>query len=162
MSVLQDEQNPITCDQLVEITNAVWQSFVETELEWMPVDGDSVTAFTSGVAHYAGVVQVAGDVRAMVLLQSSPELVHVATRAMFMMEPEEVTDSELADAFGELVNMIGGNIKGLFEGANQLSLPTVTRGQDHEVLAPGTQLVEFADFNSNGQKLRVSVWRPSN
>jgi chemotaxis protein CheX len=160
MSVIQDEQNPITCDHLVEITQAVWQSFVDAGLEWWPVHGESVGSFTSGVAHYAGVVQVTGDVRAMVLVQSSPELVHIATRSMFMMEPDEVTDVELADAFGELVNMIGGNIKGLFEGANQLSLPTVTRGRDHEVLAPGTQLVEFADFTSNQQKLRVSVWRP--
>jgi chemotaxis protein CheX len=159
MTVTEEyEPTPVSADQLVEITQAVWQSFVDIELEPWIVESRSFCAPPE--AHIDGVVQITGAVQAMVLVQGTQKLAFDATCAMFAMEPEEVTDSELADAFGELTNMIGGNIKGLFEGVNQLSLPTVTRGRDHEVLSPGTSLVDVAEFVCRGERLRVSVWRP--
>ena len=53
---------------------------------------------------------------------------------MLMMEPEELTDeSEIADGFGEIANMIGGNFKNAWveEGKTMdLSIPAVTFGAD--------------------------------
>jgi chemotaxis protein CheX len=159
MTVTEEfEPTPVTAEQLVEITQAVWQSFVGMDLE--PVPTDTLRFGEDGKSHIDGVVQIAGTQQAMVLVQGTAQLALDATCAMFAMEPDEVTDGELADAFGEVTNMIGGNIKGLYEGLNQLSLPTVTRGRDHEVLSPGTSLVDVADFDCRGERLRVSVWRP--
>jgi len=49
--------------------------------------------------------------------------------AMLMMEPEELTDeSEIADGFGELVNMVGGNFKNEWVSAGKamdLAIPSV-------------------------------------
>ena len=149
---------PVSAEQLIEISQAVWESFVGMEL--VPVPTDTLRFGEKGTSHVDGVVQIAGEQQMMVLVQGSHKLALEATCAMFAMEPDEVSDGELADAFGEMTNMIGGNIKGLFDGVNQLSLPTVTRGSDHEVLSPGTTLVDVSDFDCRGERLRVSVWRP--
>ena len=159
MTVTEEfEPTPVTAEQLAEITQAVWQSFVGIDLEQIPTD--TMRFGEDGKAHIDGVVQITGTHQAMVQVQGTEQLAIDATCALFAMEPGEVTDGELADAFGEVTNMIGGNIKGLYDGANQLSLPTVTRGRDHAVLSPGTSLVDVADFDCRGERLRVSVWRP--
>jgi chemotaxis protein CheX len=47
---------------------------------------------------------------------------------MLAMEIGDVTDQDMADALGELVNIIGGNMRGLLPQPNQLGLPVVTVG----------------------------------
>ncbi len=44
---------------------------------------------------------------------------------MFDMSEDELTEAEIRDALGEIVNMVGGNLKGIVEGESSLSLPCV-------------------------------------
>ena len=64
----------------------------------------------------------------------------------------------MRDAFGELANMIGGNIKGIVsDGGAFLSMPSVVQGHHYEVTIPGTALVARCEFLCDGQPLVVSV-----
>ena len=45
--------------------------------------------------------------------------------SMFDMSEEELSEAEIRDAVGEVVNMVGGNLKGIVEGDSSLSLPCV-------------------------------------
>ncbi len=53
--------------------------------------------------------------------------------AMFDMAPSEVDGEEIADAISEIANIIGGNIKGMFGGECQLSLPSFTNQPKHNL-----------------------------
>ncbi|WP_437223586.1 chemotaxis protein CheX [Planctomicrobium sp. SH661] len=44
---------------------------------------------------------------------------------MFGTSPDDLAEAEIADALGEIANMIGGNLKGLSQGETRLSLPCV-------------------------------------
>ena len=46
-------------------------------------------------------------------------------RISFAMSEEELSEAEIRDAVGEIVNMVGGNLKGIVEGDSALSLPCV-------------------------------------
>ncbi|HVD28484.1 MAG TPA: chemotaxis protein CheX [Mycobacteriales bacterium] len=68
-------------------------------------------------------------------------LARTAASAMFDRPAEALTDDEVADALGELTNMIGGNLKSLLPGPSRLSMPAVTVGATTAHPAPGAVLV---------------------
>ena len=96
----------------------------------MNIPGEvSVEKVQTRKAEVIGSLGVAGFLSGSISIFMSRKLASVAGAAMLMMEPDEqLADEELVDAIGELTNMIGGNIKGTFEGVSTLSLPCV-----HEV-----------------------------
>jgi chemotaxis protein CheX len=78
--------------------------------------------------------------------------------AMFEMEPDELSEDEVRDAFGEVANLLAGQFKlDLPEGC-ALSLPTVTKGEDYLVNVPGSNLVQRACACQAGECMTVSVF----
>jgi chemotaxis protein CheX len=58
---------------------------------------------------------------------ASDELAARIASGMFGAEAGELSDEEILDAMGELVNIIGGNAKGIIDCECRLSLPCVGR-----------------------------------
>ena len=75
-----------------------------------------------------------------------------------MVGTPDVGPGEVTDAVGELVNMVGGNLKGLVLAPSQLGLPLVVKGSIEP--APGRDVLFscVADFDWVGHPVRVSVW----
>ena len=81
------------------------------------------------IARRAAEMAAAGNAKAD-LLQfltdgfTSAAMAKLMAAKMLMMEPEEISDQEeVADAFGEIVNMLGGNFKNAWvETGNQMEL----------------------------------------
>ena len=72
-------------------------------------------------------VRSAEPVRALVTTERATAE-HI-TRALLGMEPDEaVAGDDMQDAFGEIANVIGGNLKGLMPEGGTLTLPIVTSG----------------------------------
>jgi chemotaxis protein CheX len=143
-----------TDEQIAGITHDVWNSFtgkaVRSAPEQMALDGGDVA-----VARVA----VTGAWRGSVLLACPTDLARTAASAMFNRPAERLTDDEVADALGELTNMIGGNIKSLLPGPSRLSLPSVTVGASSTVPMPGAVLVNSVFLACEGLPLTVSVWQ---
>ena len=55
-------------------------------------------------------------------------------------EPEALTDAEVRDAWGELVNMVGWNLKALVPPRSRLGLPAVLSDVDFACLGPRVRL----------------------
>lgn len=73
-------------------------------------------------------ITVAGAWQGIIMISLEAGLAHHVTEAMLGLEPGgEHTTEDVVDAVGELVNVIGGNIKGLVPGPSKLSLPMVAR-----------------------------------
>ena len=79
--------------------------------------------------------------------------------AMFDTDAGAVSGDEVADAVGELANIIGGNIKGMIADPCELSLPMVATGENYSVRIPGTEVVSEVTLSSAGHPFRISVAR---
>jgi chemotaxis protein CheX len=141
-------------EQIVGITQDVWSSFTGKGLgsapeEVAPEAGDLTV----------GRVAVTGGWQGCVLLTCPTPLARAAAAAMFDLPAEKLTDDEVADAVGELTNMIGGNIKGLLPGPSRLSMPAVTVGATSSVRTPHAVLVSTVSLLCEGLPLTVSLWQ---
>lgn len=137
-----------------EIQRIVADTFVAfLGLEVGPGDNQ---AFQTG-SLVTGVVQITGAWQGSVMLDCSADLAHQSADLMFGVDPGSSSPEEVRDAVGELVNMIAGNIKALLPEPTQLSLPTVVEGRDYQLTIPGSSMVNFATFLTDGKPLQVKV-----
>lgn len=70
-------------------------------------------------------IKINGDWNAEVRVVGSKSVAAQIACAMFGKCSDELEEDEINDAFGEVVNVIGGNAKGIINGECQLSLPAV-------------------------------------
>jgi CheY-specific phosphatase CheX len=106
-------------------------------------------------------VQITGEWKGAVHLQSTYRLAQRATAIMFGMEEDELSDDDIPDAFGELANMIAGNFKALLEGVNYISLPIVVEGSEHIFVLPDAEILFEIPLSRNREPLLISVLRES-
>lgn len=127
-----------------QFTQMVWESIVMLQLD--PVDDPASRhqeVWTS--------VDISGDWEGRISLGFTDALARAVTASMLAMDEAELTADTIADAVGELANMVGGNIKGLVEGHAKLSLPSMqTTPSDSEASS-------LVWFECAGESLSVSV-----
>lgn len=144
----------VTAEQLTEIAREVWTSFLDLGLS--PWQGGAEPGADGSVT---GCVHISGSWEGSVLLQCAEPLARLAAATMFGITDEELGDDEVADAVGELTNMVGGNVKSLLPEPSRLSLPAVTTGREYVVHVPGAEAVEQVALDCKGERLLVSVCR---
>lgn len=141
-------------EQIVAITQDVWSSFTGTAIgsasEEVALDAGDVTV---------GRVAVTGPWQGCVLLACPTQLARNAASAMFERPAEQLTDDEVADALGELTNMVAGNIKSLLPGPSRLSMPAVMVSASSTVRMPHAVLVNTVSLACEGLPLTVSIWQ---
>lgn len=144
---------PVTADQIIEITREVWSSFLgldldQVDVETTPLQGRRTT----------GLVHVSGAWAGAVVLECEQAHAVGAAEAMFASDPGGLSEDEISDAFGELTNMVGGNIKSLVPAPSALSIPSVAEGESFSVRVPGGRLVEHVGLSCPLGVLHVSLW----
>jgi chemotaxis protein CheX len=144
---------PVTAEQVAEIAGQVWDSFLGLPL----VEAGSADAPTGMVM--TGLVAITGAWQGSVVLRCSYEHAVVAAEAMFAAEPGSLDESEIADALGELTNMVGGNIKSLLPEPSALSIPSVTCGNDAHVFVPAARPVLQVGLSCAEAPVQVTVWQ---
>jgi chemotaxis protein CheX len=103
-------------------------------------------------------VHIAGTWQGVVVLHTSEALAARVAQRMFNLGENTPTAEDMQDAFGEVANITGGNIKGLIsEGDAHLSLPAVVQGLDYAVRVPGSREVARVEFICEGEPLVVTV-----
>jgi len=140
------------------IVEQVWTSFLGDEEPLLPTY-DANGPFPADDA-WSSAVSIHGGWTGTVTIELSKALAFSLTRLMMAMdESEPLDDAEVADAVGELVNMVGGNIKSLMPGPSALTLPVVAAGR----AAHASDLREVSRFDArwSGESVRVSVHSPS-
>jgi chemotaxis protein CheX len=154
-SQTSETNQTIQPDQIIEIADSVWSSFLGMTLRKI----DASESSTAGQQHSAiATVHISGSWNGSVILSCSTTLARRAAAAMFQIGEEDIEDGEVADAFGELVNMIGGNLKCLLPEPSQLSLPTVSQGSAQVVTVPGAGLLEQVELDVDGDRLHIAIW----
>ena len=112
--------NP-TEDDLRVIAEQVWSSYLDLDgaspLVPQPAEKPASDVTAS--------VSVTGAWRGHVLVSCSDQAAKNVAAALLGIEFEEVAEEDVADALGELANIIGGNVKSLLPEPCALSLPHV-------------------------------------
>ena len=110
----------ITSAQLREIASRLLRTMLKMEFEWSPNGVDA-----PGEESLMAAVRISGRRNATLQIYAPLELARQIARAMFGQSGHPLDEDDVFDAFGEVVNVIGGNLKGLIEQEGNLSLPCV-------------------------------------
>jgi chemotaxis protein CheX len=145
--------SPVTEEHVAEVATTVWDAFLGLQLERAP-GGDQAP-----VGGMSGVVTISGAWQGAVVLQCSEQHAVAAAEAMFEAEPGSLSSEEVADALGELTNMVGGNIKNLLPEPSSLSIPSVSGGDDSRVFVPAARPVLEVPLRCGDTVIRITVWQ---
>ena len=137
-------------EQLAEVCETVWELALSMGLErcdpdrFCPGNSDS----------WATVNLIGGDVNSLIL-ECSTEAARLAAGVMFGLEQTEISPEDMQDTVGELVNVIGGNLRGVFDGNTGIATPSVACGQCSVI--ESNHLVGQVAFECDGHPFRVSL-----
>lgn len=144
----------LSSDDVAQIVREVFSSMLALEVE--PIDGEiSLEPIGSAVA---GSVGVTGATDCLISMEMQDKAARDVAAAMFGMEIAEVSDDDIADAVGELTNMVGGNIKSLLPEPSTLSLPVVAHGSNPTIKVVGGKVLLNQAFLSGEEPVFVTVW----
>lgn len=141
---VQQIEGPRT-DDVLAVAAEVWTSFVSAEEPLIPMDPEP------GEVAYSATVTISGVWNGAVTLEFGAGTAESVSARMLGLD--DASETDVADAAGELVNMIGGNIKSLMPGPNSLSLPVVSTGH----VARGTEAMETTRLDLRWANLPLSI-----
>ncbi len=138
------------------VVDQVWTSFLGDEEPLLPRHLEPGAPFEAeGV--WCSAVSISGGWTGTVTVELSDKVAIDLTRLMLGEDDADavMSDEDIADAVGELVNMVGGNIKSLMPGPSSLTLPIVAAGR----AAHSSETVEVARLDAlwTGEPVRVTV-----
>jgi len=151
-----EESVQVHPEELAQIVESVFAAQLGTEAfrcdaPWF-ADGSRLTAS----------VHLAGSWNGAVLLECGPREAcqftghFLATAMPGMPAPREV-DDVVRDTLGELVNMIGGNLKCVLSPGIQLSMPSVVEGSEYGLPGCGGEVRERLAFRCADGVLWITV-----
>ncbi|MGZ4437709.1 MAG: chemotaxis protein CheX [Nocardioides sp.] len=136
------------------ISNDVWGSFLMTGAE---PSSAGVPLTESDLVRAS--IQSWGAWDGRVVIEMAPATAHAMTATMLGLGIDEaVAPDEVEDAVGELVNMIGGNIKSLMPSPSSLGLPVVSRESGAGGGVEEARQLCDAELAWAGAPVRVRVW----
>lgn len=147
------EHRPVITELIDEATvqsiaEDAWTALVGEDEFLVPVPGELPADVVSSW------VDVVGPWTGTVVLTTGRETAAGLTRALLGDHaPDELEDEDVADAFGEIANVVGGNVKAALPGPSGLSLPDV--GDAPAIRNPAD--VCRLDVLWRGQPLTISV-----
>ena len=141
-----------SAEELAELVEEVWRSFLDDEIvsgleSPVETDADRMVAWVSITGEWTGHLQV----------QTTPAGARGIAANMFQMESDEVSADEIADAFGEIANMVGGGVKGMVGVHTALSLPQVVLDA-RALVSPDAQQHTAVYAVWRGEPLEISLW----
>jgi len=108
--------------QIVEdVFTSMMRLHVEPAVTSEPLHNPVLTAAVHFVGSWKGALRIEC---------TADQVFEYAKRLLGIDRPTEVNE-DVCDAFGELANMIGGNLKAVLPPLVQLSMPSVVRGENY-------------------------------
>ncbi len=141
---------------LQTIVETVWPTVLDFPFQRR--DGEDLDANLGAGAHtVVGTVHITGAWRGTVALTSSLAFATECAAHMYASTPETISRQEVQDAWGELANMIAGNLKALIQPPCQISLPQVIEGTTFSYRIARTTVHNEMTFACRGSRFRVTV-----
>jgi chemotaxis protein CheX len=139
--------------ELAEIVDQVWASFLDGEL--VPLPEPDVSRPYGGCL--VAWVSIGGDWTGHLSVVCSNAAARAIATDMFQLDDSEVTTAEVADALGEIANMVGGSVKGMVGANAVLSLPQVVLDAA-ALVSPETCRLVTVQAQWKDELLEFSLW----
>jgi chemotaxis protein CheX len=125
---------------IAQIVSDVFQTMIEAEV--LPVGPPYAVRENTVTA----AIFFAGTWRGAVLVEcDEAQARRWTSRLMSIPEPDTFTD-DVRDAMGEIVNMVGGNLKSVLPHGVALSMPSVVQGRSYSLRVCGSNMVNHQGF----------------
>jgi chemotaxis protein CheX len=134
--MITQESTRIHRTDLIEIVSSVFATMLsldvqESTVPWCP-DQDRLTS----------AVYLTGDWNGAVLVEADRHQARQFAGRFLSIQPPETVNDVVRDVFGELANMIGGNLKCVLTKGIRLSVPSVVDGSNYSVRVCGAEVAE--------------------
>lgn len=138
--------------QLYQISNSVWGHFVSLDLRQRSDDG---LGGRTGLQFY---VQVAmGEEGQSVLLGVNQAIASQLAADMFACQASDLAADDVADALGEVTNMLASQVEGFLGMKEDVGLPEHISGQQIETYWHGATVDTEAFVLADGSPVYVAV-----
>ena len=141
-----------TQEDLTELVAEVWSSYL---------DGEIVAGLESPVSPEAdrmvSWVSITGEWTGHLQVTTTPSAASDIAACMFQMESADISTDEIADAFGEIANMVGGGVKGMVGVQTALSLPQVVLDAK-ALVSPEAHQRTVVNAVWKGEPIEFSLW----
>jgi chemotaxis protein CheX len=141
---------------LAEIVRSVWESVLGLPV-LLRATPENLDADPSHTHTLTGAVHMTGAWQGTVAATAPLSLASECAAQMLGADPDGVPLEDVTDGWGELVNMIGGNLKALIAPPCAMSLPCVVEGTTYSYRVPRTNVLNELTFACMGKRIRVVV-----
>lgn len=139
--------------ELGEIVEQVWESFLGGGIAAAPQEQND-----SGYGNQlAAWVAISGEWTGHLMVVTRQACAQQIAADMFEMDADEISTGEIADALGEIANMVGGSVKGMIGVAATLSLPQVLLDAA-ALVSPEARQVVCVEAQWRSWPLEFSLW----
>lgn len=118
-------------EKIIESAKEIFSTMVMMEIT---VNGDNMTESVPMTESISGVIGLAGTHKGVLAIHIPNKVAMAITSSFLGMDVDEV-NADVADAVGELANMLGGNVKAILSENGRdidLSLPSTISGQQYD------------------------------
>ena len=136
------------------IAQEVFLTMVGIELEPCEVHPDAVG---EGADAIISMLRYSDPSAGAMLIECSPALAYSFTARLMSINRPTSLDADVTDAMGELVNMIGGNLKGLMPEETRVSIPHVLESGERDALLAASTRVSRVCFCAGREHCCVSL-----
>jgi chemotaxis protein CheX len=141
---------------LTQLVAAVWDSTLRFPI--LPRDdqhdpGQALDALPA----LTGTLRITGTWEGTVAMSCSPSFAAECGATMYGRSAAELTLTEVLDAWGELLNMVGGNLKALLPAPSRLSLPDVRESPTYLYSEPDARVLNQLTFACLGHRVRLTI-----
>jgi chemotaxis protein CheX len=146
----EDDRAQVLHDLVVDI----WRTALELPLARVDDAPDE-----PGLKTATAVVHLTGAFRGSIAITAAVPLAAECGARMFQTTPEKLSSSEVQDSWGEMGNMVAGNLKALVAKPTVISLPTVMEGNSYTFRIPRASPINELTYACLGHRMRVTVLR---
>lgn len=148
-------ETSIVSEEIKRVVGRIWELTLELPISY--ADGElPSSSLTDGKAQ----IQISGAWNGTLEIEASPALMKTIARRMFDLQSSvDPADEQVEDAFKEISNVIGGNLKTVLPEPCELSLPRMSY-EENEVSASSSAspLLELV-FESEQEALITRVFK---
>ena len=138
---------------IISSVDGTWSSLLGTKASATNVDSNNNTP-----NYMTGIVHISGEWLGAVVISFDQKSANQVASSMYSIPAEEIPLEDLTDAIGEISNFVGGNLKMALSGMNNLSLPSVIRGDQYNAYIHSGHLINSVLFESADGFFKVSVY----
>jgi len=143
--------NEVNAQQLDTIVKSIFATMMDVPI------GQSDTPWLPGGDRLTSIVYLDGAWNGAVSLECTASQACQFAGLFLSMDCPDAVDDDVRDVLGELVNMIGGNVKSAMATGVRLSMPSVVDGDDYGLRICGAEIKDRLAFRFIGGDFWVTI-----